>query len=563
MLSITRTVSLLLLLTLLLGVFSASAAESRPNILLVLADDLGWSDLGCYGGEIRTPNIDKLASGGLRYTQFYNSTRCCPSRASLLTGLYPHQAGLGLMTADAKLPGYRGALQANCVTIAQVLKSAGYSTAMSGKWHVGDDVSPIDRGFNNFYGWTKGYGVNSWEPRMMIRLPEGKPARANLPEKFFATDAITDNALDFLAAMRKESSPWFLYVAYQAPHFPLHSQPDDMRGYDEIYAQGWDAIRSERLARQKQMGLVAANTELTPRSPIPHPMASKRIGSMTASGDNPPWDSLPKERQTDLARRMAVFAGMAGGMDRNLGRIIDDLTKNGELDNTLVLFLSDNGACAEWEPFGFDLPLITNPQAGVGINQGTQAAPNELRRSPAELDKLGGPQSSISYGSAWANACSTPWRMYKHYCHEGGIGTPLVAHWPAKIKSRGELRTQPGHLIDIMATACDVAQVKYPQELSGHKITPLEGKSLMPTFDNRPLDREYLAFEHEGHAAIRMGDLKLVRRGANGPWELYNIASDRTELHDLASQQSKRVQEMAAKWKAWAERCQVLPRPGG
>jgi arylsulfatase len=532
-------------------------------VVVMLIDDLGFSHLGCYGSDLPTPNIDRLAAGGLRFTQFYNSARCCPSRASLLTGLYPHQAGLGLMTADNHLPGYRGALQPTCVTLAQVLKSAGYSTAMSGKWHVGDKVSPIVRGFSDFYGWTTGYGVNSWEPRMMIRLPEGRPQRADQPGQFFATDAITDHALDFLAAMRKASAPWFLYVAYQTPHFPLHSKPEDMQGYPEVYAKGWDAIRDERFARQKKLGLVPPETEQTPRSPIPHPVASKRIGSMTEDGNNPAWDSLSKERQADSARRMAVYAGMVSGMDRNIGRLLENITASGELDNTLILFLSDNGACAEWEPYGFDLPLITDPEPGIGINQGTQAAPSILRRTPAELDELGGPKSSISYGSAWANASATPWRLYKHFCHEGGISTPLVVHWPAKVTARGELRTQAGHIIDIMATVCDVGAARYPREQNGHAITPLEGQSLAPAFSNQPLNRDFLAFEHEGHAALRSGDWKLVRRGASGPWELYNLATDRTELHNLAADNQPRVKQMADQWENWAHRTQVLPRPGG
>jgi arylsulfatase A-like enzyme len=537
-------------------------SAERPNVLLILADDLGWSDLGCYGGEIRTPNIDKLASNGLRFTQFYNSTRCCPSRASLLTGLYPHQAGLGLMTADNGQPGYRGAIQANCVTIAQVLKATDYKTAMSGKWHVGDNVSPIERGFDDFYGWTTGYGVNSWEPRMMIRLPAERSRRAEKSGEFFATDAITDHALDFLTAMREGDAPWFLYVAYQAPHFPLHSRADDMQGYSEVYAKGWDAIRAGKLSRQKEMGLLPAGTTLSPRSPIPHPAAARRIGSMTADGNNPAWSSLPDDRRTDLAQRMAVYAGMVSGMDRNIGRLIADLVEHKELDNTLILFLSDNGACAEWEPFGFDLPIITDPQLGIGINQGTQAAPNILRTTRTELDQLCQATTSISYGSAWANACSTPWRLYKHYCHEGGIGTPLVVHWPAKVRSRGEIRTQVSHVIDVMATCLDVAGGKYPTEVGGHKITPLEGMSLTPAFENKPLEREYLAWEHEGNAAIRSGDWKLVRKGSNGPWELYDLAADRVELNDLAREQPERVKQLAAQWQAWAERCQVLPIPG-
>jgi arylsulfatase A-like enzyme len=269
--------------------FSRShAAPTKPNILIILADDLGWSDLGCYGGEIRTPHLDSLAAGGQRFTQFYNSTRCCPSRASLLTGLYPHQAGVGLMTSgkaskpkdpqQEKFPGYRGALNESCVTIAQVLKPAGYRTAAVGKWHVGDHETPIKRGFDDFYGFVTGYGVDSWEPRMMTRLPKGKTQRTYEPGEFFATDAITDHALDFIADMRKSGSPWMLYVAYQAPHFPLASRKDDMAGYAEIYAQGWDKIREQRLARQKKLGLLDKTITLTPRSKIPLVDSAKRRG---------------------------------------------------------------------------------------------------------------------------------------------------------------------------------------------------------------------------------------------------------------------------------------------
>ncbi|NDB76498.1 MAG: arylsulfatase, partial [Verrucomicrobia bacterium] len=462
---------LLLLLACLLPVslcVKAGAAALRPNILIILADDLGWSDLGCYGGEIRTPNLDALAAGGLRFTQFYNCTRCCPSRASLLTGLYPHQAGVGLMASDraAKFPGagdqgeafpgYRGALNERCVTIAQVLKPAGYRTGALGKWHVGDQELPTRRGFDEFYGFVSGYAVDSWEPRMMTRLPEGRPERRYAAGEFFATDAITDHALDFLSDFRKSvEAPWFLYVAYQAPHFPLQSKPSDMAGYAEIYAQGWDQLREQRLARLKKLGLVPESISLTPRSKIPHPVAAKRLGSWTDDGKNPSWDSLSPERRADLAQRMAVYAGMVTGMDRNIGRLVADLRSHGELDRTLILFLSDNGACAEWEPFGFDLAVTNAPMRGRGINLGTQAAPNQLRRG-AELEKLGGPGTFIGYGSGWANACNTPWRLYKHYGHEGGIGTPLIAHWPARVKAKGELRPQPGHLVDLLATCVDV-----------------------------------------------------------------------------------------------------------
>jgi arylsulfatase A-like enzyme len=541
---------------------AAGAADRPPNILLILADDLGYSDLGCYGGEIRTPNLDALAAGGLRFTQFYNCARCCPSRASLLTGLYPHQAGVGAMTGDQGQPGYRGSLQPNCVTIAQVLKMAGYRTAMVGKWHVGDNISPITRGFDNFYGWTRGYAVDSWEPRMMTRLPAGAGQRSYPPGQFFATDALTDHALDFLSAMRSSATPWFLYVAYQAPHFPVQSRADDAPGYTQLYAHGWDEIRAQRLARQKKMGLVAAETALPLRSPIPLPAVANRLGSLTADGNNPPWESLSDERRADLAQRMSVYAGMVTGLDRNVGRLIADLRANHEMENTLIFFLSDNGACAEWEPFGFDLAPPADPQPGIGINLGTQGAPNVLHRA-GELAKMGGPASFFSYGSGWANACNTPWRLYKHYGHEGGISTPLILHWPARIRTSGQLRTQPGHLIDLMATCVDVSGAIYPAKIGSQPILPCEGRSLVPALDDQPIERDFLAWEHEGNAAIRAGDWKLVRLGAQGNWELYDLAHDRTELHNLAAEQQERVHKLASQWQAWAERTHVFPMPGG
>jgi arylsulfatase len=481
----------------------------------------------------------------------------------LLTGLYPHQAGVGDMTGDQSQPGYRGHLQPNCVTFAQVLKSAGYQTAMVGKWHVGDDISPIDRGFNNFYGWVRGYGVNSWFEKTMYRLPAGAPQRTYEPGQFFATDALTDHALDFVAAMREAKSPWLLYVAYQAPHFPLHARDQEVLEYQNRYREGWDRIREERLQRQKQIKLVPPDTKLTPRSSIPLPAAAARNGSATEDGNNPPWDTLSHERQHDLAARMAVYAAMVTGMDRNIGRIVEDLRTNGDLENTLILFLSDNGACAEWEPFGFDLQPL-NPdqiQPGVGINLGTQAAPS-LLRDPKNLSTMWHAEGMISYGSAWANASTTPWRMYKHSCHEGGISGPLIVHWPARVKAGNQFRRQIGHLIDIMPTLMEVSGAFYRAENGGQKIDPPEGRSIVPTFDDKPIERGFLAWEHEGNAALRAGDWKIVRRGAQGPWELYNIATDRTELENLAGQNAERINRMTAAWQSWAERTQVFPKPG-
>jgi arylsulfatase A-like enzyme len=547
------------------GVSPAVAAQpQRPNIIVILADDLGYSDLSCYGGEINTPNLDGLAKNGLRFTQFYNSARCCPSRAALLTGLYPHQAGVGMMTGDAgeKYPGYRGALQPHAVTIAEVLKAAGYRTAMSGKWHVGDRLSPIERGFDDFYGFTRGYAVDSFDERMMIRLPEGRPARSYKPGEYFATDAITDHALDFVAEARKTKQPWFLYVAYQAPHFPVQTRADDDAPYAKTYDKGWDKLRAERLARMKKVGAVAKNTPLTPRGKIHRPDVAKRLGSMTADGNNPPWDSLDAERRADLAGRMKAYAGMVAGMDRNIGRLIADLKRSGELENTLILFLSDNGACAEWEPFGFDMNEPANVRPGVGIGGGTPNLPNRLRRG-AELMTLGGADTLFSYGSAWANLSNTPWRLYKHYSHEGGVSSPLIAHWPAGIKTRGQWRNQPGHLIDVMATLVDVAGASYPKEREGVVTRPMEGVSLRPAFMNKPLQRkEPLFFEHDGSRAVRDGNWKLVSSRA-GEWELYDIAADRAELINLASKRPDKVKELASRWDVWAQRTNVAPRPGG
>ncbi|PAW81339.1 MAG: arylsulfatase [Pedosphaera sp. Tous-C6FEB] len=568
----------LLTALLLLPLSALHAAANKPNILIILADDLGWSDLGCYGGEIRTPNLDSLAADGLRFTQFYTCTRCCPSRASLLTGLYPHQAGIGLMTSDqaAKypgagdkgeaFPGYRGALNASCVTIAQVLKPVGYRTAAVGKWHVGDREPPTKRGFDDFYGFVGGYGVDSWEPRMMTRLPEGRPQRTYKPGEFFATDAITDHALDFLADMRSTGAPWLLYIGYQAPHFPVQSKHEDMSGYPEIYAKGWDNIREQRLALQKKIGLVPENTSLTPRSKITHPVAAKRLGSWTDDGNNPAWDSLPADRLADLAQRMAVYAGMVTGMDRNIGRLLADLRASGQLENTLIIFLSDNGACAEWEPFGFEMLPTPNPVPGIGINQGTQALPNRIYRGD-ELAMMGQAGSFPSYGSGWANACNTPWRLYKHYGHEGGIGTPLIAHWPAAVgkdKNHGRFVHEPSHLIDVMATCVDIAGAKYPAEWNGKNVLPMEGVSLRPLLapsaSPAPRAPRLLAWEHEGNRAIREGNWKLVSLAA-APWELYDMEADRGEMHDMAASQPERVKDMSTKWEAWAKRTNVLPRP--
>ncbi len=528
----------------------ATDDPSRPNVLLILADDLGWSDLGCYGGEIETPNLDLLAKNGLRFTQFYNTARCCPTRASLLTGLYPHQAGVGAMTNDRgpQFPGYRGTLQPDAVTLAEVLRGAGYRTYMTGKWHLHNNagVKPTDRGFEEFYGMLGGFN-SCWEEHpFYTRWPaDRKPrvytsAQGGKPGTFYSTDAFADYSLDFLADARTGRSPFFLYLAFNAPHFPLHAYESDIAKYESMYFEkGWDSIRDARLDTQKAIGIIPRELELTPRSGVP-PKSHARP-SAYAGKQNPAWDSLPEDRRRDLARRMAVFAAMVDRMDVAVGRVVDDLKQHGQLDNTLIIFLSDNGACWEWDPLGFD------------VNSG----PKNILHTGEGLKAVGGPDSYVSYGSGWANAGNTPWRLYKHFSHEGGIRAPFIVHWPAGLKARGEFRSQVGHIIDVMPTLVEVAYAKYPAERNGVAIQPMEGRSLVPAFDNRPIGRDApLFFEHEGSRAVRDGKWKLVSL-AGDAWELYDIESDPTEMRDLISAMPEKSKELAAKWEAWAKRCHV------
>ena len=544
---------------------AAAHSTERPNILLILADDLGWSDMGCYGGEIKTPNLDALAKNGIRFSQAYNSSRCCPSRASLLTGLYPHQAGIGRFVGrDNGAPGYRGSLKENTATLAEVLKQAGYGTYMVGKWHV-NEPGPTKRGFDEFYGFVHGHGLDSWEPRMMIRLPEWRPQREYAPGEYFATNAITDYALDFLNTAREQKHPWFLYVAYQAPHFPVQAPPELTETYISTYEKGWDILRAERIERLKAHGLVPASMKDPGRSPIEKFHAAVIAGSATKDGKNPAWDSLPPARRADLARRMAVYAAMIENMDANIGRLIADLRKSGELDNTLILFLSDNGACSEWEPFGFDLTAskYANPKPGHGVDGNTSREPNLLHEGEA-LQKLGGPGSLFSYGSAWANLSNTPLWLYKHHAHEGGIRTPMIAHWPARIRDRGTISNQVAHVMDIMPTALEIARADYPSTAQ-----PLEGQSLLPAFEGGAPKPRSLFFEHERNVALRDGDWKLVGKGAlakdgiapNPKWELYNFADDPTEQNNLANSEPDRVKKMTTKLLAEAWRTQALPSP--
>ncbi len=540
----------------------AAAPTARPNVIIIMADDMGYSDLGCYGGEIDTPNLDALARGGVRFTQFYNTARCCPTRAALLTGLYPHQAGIGHMMNDRGRDGYRGDLNRRSVTIAEALKPAGYRTYMAGKWHVTKHLVPGEpaqqanwprqRGFDRFYGTIHG-GGSFFDPNTLTRdntliSPYADPEYQ--PREFYYTDAISDHAARFVAdhARAHAGTPFFLYVAYTAPHWPMHAKEADLAKYRGRYDAGYDAIRAARVEKMKRLGLIDPRWQVTP-----------------AAGGN--WAGV---KDPAFERRcMEVYAAMVDCLDQGVGRLVAELKRTGQFENTLIFFLQDNGGCAEQmgragefkpRPAQPTLPPLAASylQPDMIPKQTRDGYP--MRQGHGILP--GGPDTFHAYGEAWANVSNTPFREYKHWVHEGGISTALIAHWPAGIPSARHhaLEPQPGHLIDLMATCLDVAGAEYPRTFAGETIQPLEGVSLRPGFSGRALGRrEPIFFEHEGNRAVRAGDWKLVAKGPAGPWELYDMASDRTEMHDLAAREPERVRALAAQWEAWAKRAQVLP----
>lgn len=511
---------------------------SRPNILLILNDDMGYSDIGCYGGEVLTPNLDRLTANGLRFTQFYNTARCCPTRASLLTGLHPHQAGVGHMIQDLDFDGYRGDLNSRGVTIAEILGSAGYSTYMSGKWHVSLNTRqdgpkhswPCQRGFDCYFGIITG-AAHYWNPKTLTR-DNTRISVEEFPEDFFLTDAISDQAVEYIQSHSGNDSdrPFFLYTAYTAPHWPLHAHEEDIARYRGRFAAGWDRLREERIERMRGMGIIKDSWDLS-----------------TRDASQVPWEEA--ENKAWQQRRMEVYAAQIDRMDQGIGRIIEALERTGQLDDMLILFLADNGGCAE--------ELGSRPKDAKGRGETTRdGRPVARDNNPAVMP---GPEDTYqSYGIPWTNVSNTPFRRYKHWVHEGGIATPLIVHWPDQIGDRGALRHQPGQLTDIMATCVEVAGAKYSETYKGNDILPLEGTSLVPIFSDEDNGKEFLIWEHEGNAAVRKGRWKLVCRYPH-PWELYDIEADRTELHDQAEGNPEVVEELDRIYRAWVERCDVQP----
>ena len=477
------------------------ARDTRPNIVLIMADDLGYSDLGAYGGEINTPHLDRLAREGLQFTQFYNNAKCTESRAALLSGVYHHQ------TQNFSVQ--------NHVTLAEVLKEAGYKTMMTGKWHL--PGNPVERGFDRYFGFLVG-AVNfftgyAWNnPDNPMRLDDQEYV---VPDSFYTTDAFTDKAIEFLDGAVEQEAPFFLYVAHNAPHFPLHAWPEDIEKYKGWYTTGWDELRATRYQRMQELGLLNPEWGLSDREAYV-----------------PAWNTLSPEEQEEEAYLMAVYAAMVDRLDQNIGRLMAYLEGSGAAENTLVLFLSDNGAC----PYAFNRIPDVPPGPAEGYR---------------------------TYDSEWANAGNTPFRLYKQYSHEGGIATPLIAYWPEGITVPGTRTDQVGHLVDIMPTLVDIAGASYPTQYDAYDVLPTEGVSLASVFDGESVEnRPPLFWEFRGNRAVRIGDWKLVAERSKD-WELYNLVADRSELNDLSATHPEKRAELAEHYEKWAMRTGALNNEAG
>jgi len=513
---------------------------TRPNVILILADDMGFADLGCMGSEVRTPHLDALALSGALLTSMYNCARCCPTRASLLTGLYPHNAGIGHLGADLGTPAYRGFLRNDAATIAEHLRAGGYRTMMSGKWHVGGDFmarevdswrvgdvdhpTPRQRGFDRFYGIVDGV-THFFSPHFML---EDDSRVEVYPDDFYFTDAITDKAIGMIDEAVGKEAPFFLYLAHAAPHWPLHALPEDIARYDCVYGAGWDAVRTARHEEMNGKGVLQTPWDISPRDEQVIPWEAV---------ETPDWE----------ASKMAAYAAMIDRMDASIGRLVAALKRLGQYENTLILFLSDNGGCAEfmaedgWAKF-FPDRLQDGRQIAMG---------NRPDVTP------GGPLTYQSYDRPWANVSNAPFRLFKHYVHEGGISTPLIAHWPARMA--GPITAHaPMHVSDVVPTILDVTGVAPVTELGGEPVQTPEGESFFDLLLGQDWSREQpIFFEHEGNAAIRAGQFKLVRvHGCD--WELYDMEADRTELSDLAGRNRPLEMDLKGQYVSWADKAGVL-----
>jgi arylsulfatase len=479
-----------------------ASANKPPNIIILFADDMGYSDLGCMGSEIHTPALDRMAREGVLMTHFYTTSRCCPSRASLMTGQYSHRVGMGHMNSDWDLPGYRGFLTNGAVTIPEVLQVNGYRTIMTGKWHIGDERPnwPIDRGFERFYGIPAGGGVYFWPPVGLERPVYRNELQVTPDADWYSTDAFTTEAIEFIKEAKEQDKPFFLYTAYIAPHFPLQAWPEDIARYEGVYEQGYEPIRAARFNKQQRDGVLPADARLS-------------------EAEYPSWADVAD--QAEEARRMQVYAAMIDRLDQNVKRLMDFLETSGLAENTIVFFLSDNGGC----------PEVRNSTPG---------------------EETGSPQSFAAYGKAWANVSNTPYRKYKSMEHEGGLLTPLIAYWPAGLAKKGLITHEPAHIMDFMATCLDVAGIPYPDSLNEQPTLPKVGNSFLPQLQGQSASPDRLLFwEHEGNKAVRQENWKLVKQD-KGDWELYDLSKDPTELHDLSVEYPERAQALSAAYDKWA-----------
>ncbi len=490
------------------------AAAPKPNVVLIMVDDMGFSDLGCYGGEIDTPHVDRLAQGGLRFAQFYNTGRCWPTRTSLLTGLYPHQAGRAMSFGPKAPRAYTGIIPQKCRMIPELLAGAGYRSYHVGKWHLNsgrgpNETWPLGRGFDRSYFLVT--QNNYFSPRLLY----DETRRITRPDgDYYATEALSRRAVAYLRqhAAEHAGEPFFLYLAYTAPHFPLHALADDVARFRGRYTAGWDAMREARYRRMCEMGLV--DGPLSPRDP-----------------DAEPWDSLSAEERDAWDARMATYAAMIHCVDRGVGGVVRQLETMDALDDTLILFLSDNGSSAEY--------LVRGDGHEPGSPPGSR-------------------QSYRCLEVGWSNAANAPLRMHKMWMHEGGIATPLVAHWPAAIHARGQITRQVGHAIDVLPTLLELAGAAYPEIYESEPTVGPPGASLVPILRGLKRDpHDFLFWEHIGNKAIRQGDWKLVAEH-RGPWELYHLAVDRGETRDLSAEHPEKVEKLARLWSAYADRIGVV-----